>query len=362
MHDSGKVDNGATFKWQRDNGTIVVKATDITEKTITVTGIGRDKLLGFSNQQWVEVIDDRHELLNQPGTIVKIVVVSESELAVIDGTVKGEPLTNDNFPQTYNPKVRRWDSVGADIPITIPALNEGYIEIEDGIEVRFQSRYYEEEDDEVEGRLQFRTGDYWNIPARTLKGNIEWPRDGDGNPVPRLPDGIVHHYSRLAILEFADGKLELKADCRRIFPPLTDIEPATPSPQSQIPKIVSTWMHGNAVWIEDPRLMFDSVRKGEGASFVLKPTGQPYREGTWFHFPLSTSFAFEKVSLLLSKIHIVFKEVNENAKLAGIIIFDGPKSVGSPLDLIPPPDPSIASIRPHPASGNSILTGILNRR
>jgi hypothetical protein len=194
IHSSGKANKGATFKWQRDNGTIVFKATNITGKTITITGTGTDKLLGFNNEQWVEVVDDRHELLNLPGTLVKILVINETELEVIGGTAKGDPLTNDSFPQMYNPKVRKWDSAGGDIPITIPSSNDGYIEIEAGIEVRFRSKHYkgdyedEEDEDEDEGRPEFRTGDYWNIPARTLNGDIEWPRNLHNSPIPKLPD------------------------------------------------------------------------------------------------------------------------------------------------------------------------------
>jgi hypothetical protein len=280
IHSSGKADKGATFKWQRDNGIIVVKATNIKEKMITVARAGRDKLLGFNNQQWVEVVDDRHELLNLPGTLVKIQVISETQLAVIDGTVKGDPLTNDNFPQIFNPKVRKWDSVGGDIPITIPSSNDVYIEIEDGVEVRFRSKYYRVGEKEDEGRSEFRTGDYWNIPARTLKGDIEWSRNMQGSPIPKLPDGISHHYSRLAILESVDHKLKLKADCRRIFPPLTDLQPTRPARQPQIPKIVSIWTHGNAACVEAPDIVLRSYKKGEGAEFTAG--AQPYT--AWFHF------------------------------------------------------------------------------
>ena len=74
----------------------------------------------------------------------------------------------------------------------------------------------------------------------------------------------------------------------------------------------------------------------------------------WFHFPLSTSFAFEKVQPLLTKVYVVFQELNENASLGEIVIFDGPSSVSSPLALTSPSDPSIVSISQH-SSGNSIL-------
>jgi hypothetical protein len=56
----------------------------------------------------------------------------------------------------------------------------------------------------------------------------------------------------------------------------------------------------------------------------------------------------------LTKVHIVFQELNENASLGEIIIFDGPSSIGSPVALTSPSDPSIVSISHH-SSGNSIL-------
>lgn len=354
IHSSGKANKGATFKWQRNNGTIVFKAMNITEKIITITDTGTNKLLGFNNEQWVEVVDDRHELLNLPGTLVKILVISETELAVIGGTVKGDPLTNDSFPQIFNPKIRKWDSAGGDIPITTPSSNDGYIEIEAGIEVRFRSKYYEgdykDEEKKDEGRPEFRTGDYWNIPARTLKGDIEWPRNLLNSPIPKLPDGISHHYSPLAILEFVDRKIKLKADCRRIFRPLIDLEPMRLIPQPQTPKIASTWTHGNAVCEGVHNRGLRKYKKGEGAEFTAG--AQPTT--AWFHFPLSTSFAFEKIRPLLTKVYVVFQELNENTNLEEIVIFDGPSSVSFPLALTSTLDPSIVSISQH-SSGNSIL-------
>jgi len=112
---------------------------------------------------------------------------------------------------------------------------------------------------------------------------------------------------------------------------------------------VSIWTHGNAACVEAPDMVLRSYKKGEGAEFTAG--AQPYT--VWFHFPLSTSFTFEKVSPLLTKVHIVFQELNENASLGEIIIFDGPSSVGSPVALTSPSDPSISIS--HHSSCNSIL-------
>lgn len=313
VHKAGQADGGATFKWQRDNGTIVVKATDFDEKTITVTDIGKDNnLLGFNAQQWVEVIDDRHELLNLPGTLAQVTVISETELRIVDGTVKGDTLTNLNFPREFNPKVRRWDSVGGDMLITIPALNEGFIEIEDGVEVQFESE------------LEYHTGDYWLIPARVLMGDVEWRKDGSGNPYASVPEGIKHHYARLAILDFIrspDGDLfTLKEDCRLIFPPLTRLKvletPVTPPP---ISANVVTNIHGNAVWAENPT-RFEMEKEGKGARFTLNPLS-PFSNS--FHFPLSTSIVSNSPPEL-TKVQIL---CIEDGTIDDVTIYDGPKLI-----------------------------------
>jgi Family of unknown function (DUF6519) len=325
VHKPGGIDNGATFKWQRDNGTIVVQATNITEKTITVTGIGKDKLLGFNSQQWVEIIDDRHELLNLPGTLAKINVISETEFAVVDGTTKGDSLTNDNFPQNYNPKVRRWDSfsrdLGGEMPITIPSTNEGYIPLEDGVEVKFFDGG-SSEGGRDEGSIAYRTGDYWLIPARTLNGDIEWLRDDSDLPLAMPADGIEHHYARLALLDYIGDTFKVQ-DCRQIFPPLTQIEPSQPGPEPPVQVVNwSTWLHGNGVWVEHPETISETRRQWEGAWFRLSDeTRQP---DNWFHFPLSTSVS-DKPQQLLTRVHVLFNSVN----ISDVSIYDGPNSIGS---------------------------------
>jgi len=68
-------------------------------------------------------------------------------------------------------------------------------------------------------------GDYWLIPARTLTGKVEWPRDGAGNSTFEARHGTRHHYAALAVVSFTGGAFAADVlDCRKLFPPLTAIK------------------------------------------------------------------------------------------------------------------------------------------
>ena len=160
IHDGGEIKDSSegngnkqvTFKWSRDNGVVATKITNIPpdDNKLTVSGSGRDKLLGFASGQWVEIIDDRNELLCTPGTLVQLTGVNEgvnkndeNDLIYDPDSVNGQvPLNSKNFPQELNPKVRRWDtdtnSETGNIKVKIIADNNaGYIQLEDGVEVKF---------------------------------------------------------------------------------------------------------------------------------------------------------------------------------------------------------------------------------
>ena len=64
----------------------------------------------------------------------------------------------------------------------------------------------------------FKTGDYWQIPARTATASIEWPFT-----TPQPTRGVLHHYARLAFLRLKDDGTPQAPpqDARRIFLPLT---------------------------------------------------------------------------------------------------------------------------------------------
>ena len=204
----------ATFKYSRDNGIVAALWLEKHDNDLTVSTIDRDEALGFSSGQWVELTDDTHELNGIPGTLVKLDTV-DGQILTIDPTTATGPVERADFPG--NPRIRRWDCDG-EVTVEIPDINEGWIPLEDGVEVRFEAGIY-------------KTGDYWLIPARTAKGDIEWPRDEEMKPLAQLPHGIEHHYCRLALLglkkvggeEPIENNWTHLSDCRRIFPAVTEL-------------------------------------------------------------------------------------------------------------------------------------------
>ena len=53
IHQSGNLAS-ATFKWSRENGSVVTQVTAVNGKTVTVTSLGPDANLGYQVGQWVE--------------------------------------------------------------------------------------------------------------------------------------------------------------------------------------------------------------------------------------------------------------------------------------------------------------------
>jgi hypothetical protein len=202
IHDDSNAPNGSTFKWSRDNGSVVTRLLSISGLDFTVSSTGPDTVLGFADGQWVELTDDTHELNGIPGTLVRLVKVAGQTLTIDPASATGSVNAAD-FPS--NPLLRRWDSAGR-----IAVSTASWTDLEDGVQVQFSA-----------GTL--RTGDYWLIPARTLTGDVEWPRDTANNPVGQTPKGISHHYCRLAIVQFDGQNWHLISDCRPSFPPLTTI-------------------------------------------------------------------------------------------------------------------------------------------
>ena len=206
IHNAGDVEasgGSATFKWSRDNGSVVTSWIAQAGNDLTVTSVGRDSVLGFAAGQWIELIDDSHELNFEPGTLVQITNVQGLTLTINPATATGS-VTFTDFP--LNPKIRRWDSAGR-----ISLTAGSWIDLEDGVQVEFSFGTYA-------------TGDYWLIPARTLTGNVEWPVDALSNPIPESPKGILRHFCRLAVVQF-DGTFwsVIGPSCLPTFPPLTGL-------------------------------------------------------------------------------------------------------------------------------------------
>ena len=213
IHKPGKMGE-ATFKWSRENGSVVTAILPPpgggSGFSLAVQTTGRDEELGFAPGQWVELLDDRLELLDGRGTLYQVAKVDPAA-RTIDLTPSGSAPVID---AKLHPKLRLWNQTNGAEVLTAAAA----ISLEDGIQVQFSGGAFE-------------TGDYWLIPARTAidnaVGNIEWPVDGVGNPAAVDRRAVAHRYCSLAMVDF-DGSQFLPVgpavlDCRDKFDDLVTL-------------------------------------------------------------------------------------------------------------------------------------------
>lgn len=203
----------ATFKWSRENASVVSAITGVAGSQVYVDSLGHDANLGFNPGQWVEISDDSYlfgSAPNQPGDLYQIAGVTPETLSVtLTQTVT-------SVDPTKNARMRRWDQFGASTGsggISLP-VTEPYT-LENGISVQFTAGQYE-------------PGDYWLIPARTATGEIEWPPcDSDGSTF--QPPRYTHVFrAPLACIQWNGPKRQAVVhDCRDKFYPLTELTPTT---------------------------------------------------------------------------------------------------------------------------------------
>jgi hypothetical protein len=200
-----------TFKWSRDNGSIAAEWLELDGNELVIPDAGRDDVLGFHDNRWVELSHDALDLAGEPGIMVEV----EGRRTDGEGRYRLEFNSHGQAvpdPATLDhPKVRRWDQdAGSDpnlgaVPITAA---DTPIPLEGGVEVSFSAGFY-------------RAGDYWLIPARTFSGetlgDILWPRDDSGTPLPQTPHGVTRYFCRLAVVTVSEQGLSDPEDCRRTF-------------------------------------------------------------------------------------------------------------------------------------------------
>ena len=198
------------FKWSRENGSIVAAWLGTNEDGGLIVSSTR----GFEAGGWVEITSDINELYNTPGRLTKIVKVEGDALYLEQG-----PDTE--WDKEILVKFRQWDQRDVDDvkpdPGAVPGPKDDktWIDLEDGIQVCF----------ELSLGQDFRSGDYWLIPARVATGQIEWPQPDPINKdkeIPRAlkPHGIQHHYAPLARIKWDGGSFSLIEECRHPFDPL----------------------------------------------------------------------------------------------------------------------------------------------
>jgi hypothetical protein len=210
---------GVTFKWSRENGSVVAAWLRLDGNDLVVDGL-HDTQHGFSPNQWVELTDAilRHNV--QPGVMVRLLSVDRNRLTIDPATASG-PIPS--VTQLVHPIVRRWDQhESKDYTMTGGAIvveaDKTYL-LERGLQVRFNKN--------LAGAnlpaIQYRSGDYWLIPARAATNDIEWPYHiGSSGGEPKKvyeflePHGVYQVFAPLAIAEPAGQDITVHPLQRKI--------------------------------------------------------------------------------------------------------------------------------------------------
>jgi hypothetical protein len=202
VHQGGAA-GAATFKWSRENGSVAFPIVRASGASVTLAHLGRDHRLGLKVNDWVEFVDDDIALRNQAGALFQVAEIEPIDFTVTLKVGDGTSVPTYDENSTKHPLLRRWDHQGDKNKggaVAISESNQSWLTLEDNVQIQFQ-----------EGG-NYRTGDYWLIPARTATGNIEWPyeKGSDGNvnldkegktiPLALPPQGVEHHYAPLAII------------------------------------------------------------------------------------------------------------------------------------------------------------------
>jgi Family of unknown function (DUF6519) len=199
----------ATFKWSRENGSMIFPVAAIEATWVSLASLGRDDKLDLHIADWVEVVDDACLARAAAHPLLEVLDVDVPGRRV---RLSGEPRHDVGRNPDRHPYLRRWDQRPGD-DRHAPAFSHGaqhivegvWIDIEDGVQVLFAPGG------------EYHTGDYWLIPARSRTGDVEWPRDDAGRPLLEQPSGISCRYAPLAWITGPHGR---PTELREQFAPL----------------------------------------------------------------------------------------------------------------------------------------------
>ncbi|WP_329569373.1 DUF6519 domain-containing protein [Streptomyces sp. NBC_01361] len=215
VHAGGEAKD-ATFKWSRENGSVVFPVDELDGTWVQLASLGHDDKLDLDVGDFVEFTDtacaSRLEAL-------PLLRVEELDLPGRRVRLSAEPGPGVGRLPHLHPFLRRWDHregpkrkgrtaalKGGAVPVT-----EGeWLPLEDGVEVYF-----------AKGGT-YRTGDHWLVPARTATGSVEWPTDPARRPLLQGPAGIARHFAPLALVKGEESAVDL----RLAFGPLAISIPA----------------------------------------------------------------------------------------------------------------------------------------
>ncbi|WAZ20022.1 DUF4815 domain-containing protein [Streptomyces cinnabarinus] len=229
----------ATFKWSRENGSVVFPVRSAAGATFELDTLGRDDKLGLDLGDVVEVVDDA-SVARAAWDVVPRDATRLYRIVEIDHAARRVTLDNDPAFDPHQlglgtapglrPLLRRWDHrppESAEHSGALPVEEGRWLTLEDGVQVRFEPAPPpagvpggEDAEDAEPVRRVYRPGDYWLIPARVVTGDVLWPEDAQGKREPRMPHGVEYHYAPLAKVEPAGDADRTVIDLRSLFVPL----------------------------------------------------------------------------------------------------------------------------------------------
>jgi hypothetical protein len=247
--------DGPTFKWSRENGSVVFPILAMTvadTTTVTLEHLGSDGRFGLAAGDWVEIVDDDYVLQGRADALWQVDAIDLANMKVTlkRNSPSTSPVSDVGQDPSKHPLLRRWDHKGTvrgrqgcivgrllrrwdhegdssregglqldeGTAIIVEGEGEdGWLILEEGVQIQFQKPARGQPEN------QYRTGDYWLIPARTATRDVEWPCHA-GDPEAMVPHGVEHHYAPLAVISVGgDGEVVRAIDCRRTIRPLVTL-------------------------------------------------------------------------------------------------------------------------------------------
>lgn len=185
----------ATLKWSRENGSVVLPVDEIDGTWVDLAALGGDHKLDLSVGHWVEVADTAYLSRLEPLPLLR---VEEVDFTARRVRLSDQPGPGVGHLAELHPYLRRWDHVGTHAG-AVPLDAGDWMHLEDGVELYFAS-----------GDATYLPGDYWQIPARTATGDVEWPTDTAHRPLMLTPSGIAVHYAPLAWINGRGEQIDLR--------------------------------------------------------------------------------------------------------------------------------------------------------
>ncbi|MFG2967183.1 DUF6519 domain-containing protein [Streptomyces sp. NPDC048288] len=213
---AGGAAKDATFKWSRENGSVVFPVDELDGTWVRLASLGHDDKLDLDVGDRVEFTDTACSSRLEALPLLR---VEELDLPGRRVRLSAEPAPGVGRLPDLNPFLRRWDHhegprrkgrTAALKAGAVPVTEGEWLPLEDGVEVCF-----------AEGGA-YRTGDHWLIPARTATGGVEWPVDRARRPLLQGPAGITRHLAPLALVKGEESAVDL----RLAFGPLASSIPA----------------------------------------------------------------------------------------------------------------------------------------